>query len=56
MRRLTAKDAIATVLVAAVALPYVGYLIRDEMLFIQDPRGMAAVGIVGLRSAWLRGA
>lgn len=46
--RLTKKDAVATALVAAVVIPYVGYLIRGEMPFIQDPRGMAAVGIVGL--------
>lgn len=48
MRRLTAKDAIATVLIAAVAVPYVGYLVRGDMPFIQDPRGMAGVGLVGL--------
>jgi hypothetical protein len=38
----------ATVLVAAVAIPYVGYLIRGEMPFIQDPVGMAVTGVVGL--------
>lgn len=48
MRRLTIRDAMATVLVLAVAIPYVGYLIRGEMPFIQDPRGMAATGVVGL--------
>jgi hypothetical protein len=48
MRRLTARDAIATLPVAAVAVPYVGYLVRGEMPFIQDPRGMAGVGIVGV--------
>jgi hypothetical protein len=48
MRGLKLKDAIASVLVAAVAIPYVGYLVRGEMPFIQDPRGMAGVGIVGL--------
>ena len=48
MRRLTSRDAMATVLVAAVAIPYVGYLIRGEMPFIQDPMGMAVTGIVGL--------
>lgn len=48
MRRLTARDAFATVLAAAVAVPYVGYLVRGEMPFINDPRGMAGVGIVGL--------
>jgi hypothetical protein len=46
--RLTKKDLITTALVAAVAVPYVGYLVRGEMPFIQDPRGMAGVGIVGL--------
>lgn len=46
--RLTRRDLIATVLIALVAIPYVGYLIRGEMPFIQDPRGMAAVGIVAL--------
>lgn len=48
MRRLSVRDAIASIVVAAVAIPYVGYLIRGEMPFIQDPRGMAGVGIVGL--------
>jgi hypothetical protein len=46
--KLTRKDLIATLLIAAVVVPYVGYLIWDEMPFVQDPRGMAAVGIVGL--------
>jgi len=46
--RLTWKDAIATGLIAAVVIPFVGYLVRGEMPFIQDPRGMAAVGIIGL--------
>jgi len=48
MRRLTVKDGIATVVFAAVAIPYVGYVVRGEMPFVQDSRGMAAVGIVGL--------
>ena len=46
--KLTRKDLIATLLIAAVVVPYVGYLIWGEMPFIQDPRGMAGVGIVGL--------
>jgi hypothetical protein len=46
--RLTRRDAIATGLIAAVVVPYVGFLIRGEMPFIEDPRGMAAVGLVGL--------
>jgi hypothetical protein len=48
VKRLTFKDLIATVIVIAVAIPYVGYLIRGEMPFVQDPRGMAAVGVIGL--------
>lgn len=44
--RLTLRDAIATVLVVAIAIPYVGYLINGSMPFIQDPTGMAAVGLV----------
>lgn len=47
LRPLTIKDAVATVLLMAVGIPYVGYLIRGEMPFIQDPRGMAGVGLVG---------
>ena len=55
MRRLTTRDAVATLAVVAVLVPYTGYLIRGEMPFVQDPRGMAAVGIAGLlvaAAAW----
>jgi hypothetical protein len=44
--RLRARDLIATILVAAIGIPYVGYLINGEMPFIKDPRGMSAVGLV----------
>lgn len=44
--RLTLRDRIATLLVALAAVPYVGYLLRGEMPFIRDPRGMSAVGLV----------
>ena len=44
--RLRMRDLIGTVLVAAIGVPYVGYLINDEMPFIKDPRGMSAVGLV----------
>ena len=40
------RDWVATLLVAAIAVPYIGYLIRGEMPFIQDPRGMSATGLV----------
>jgi hypothetical protein len=44
--RLGVKDLVATVLVALIAVPYVGFLINGDMPFIKDPRGMAAVGLV----------
>jgi hypothetical protein len=54
--RLTTKDVVATLLVAAVVVPYIGYLIAGEMPFIKDPRGMAATGLVlGLAAAVVAG-
>ena len=44
--RLKSRDLIAAVLVALIAIPYVGYLINGEMPFVEDPRGMAAIGLV----------
>jgi hypothetical protein len=44
--KLRFKDLLATILVAAIAVPYAGYLINGEMPFIKDPRGMAATGLV----------
>ena len=44
--RLKFKDLMATILFAAIAVPYVGYLINGEMPFIKDPRGMSATGLV----------
>ena len=35
--KLTRKDLIATLLIAAVVVPYVGYLIWGEMPFIPGP-------------------
>jgi hypothetical protein len=40
------RDLVATLLVAAIGIPYVGYLINGEMPFIKDPRGMSGVGLV----------
>ncbi|GAA2167770.1 hypothetical protein GCM10009845_29840 [Pedococcus bigeumensis] len=51
--RLTIRDAIATVLVLAIGVPYVGYLVNGEMPFVKDPRGMSAVGLVLGAVAWL---
>jgi hypothetical protein len=44
--KLKFKDLIATILFAAIAVPYIGYLINGEMPFIKDPRGMSATGLV----------
>ena len=40
------RDLVATLLVSAIAVPYIGYLINGEMPFIKDPRGMSATGLV----------
>lgn len=47
MRKLTARDLLGTLVVAAVVVPFIGYSVRGSMPFVQDPRGMAGVGIVG---------
>ena len=46
MMRLKAKDWVATILVAAIAVPYIGYLVRGEMPFVEDARGMSGTGLV----------
>jgi hypothetical protein len=51
--RLTMRDLIATLLVIAIGVPYVGYLVNGEMPFVQDPRGMAAIGLVLGAAAFL---
>jgi hypothetical protein len=43
--KLKVKDFVATVLVAAIAIPYVGYLFNGDVPFVEDPRGMAGVGL-----------
>jgi hypothetical protein len=35
--RITTTDVIATLLVAAIVVPYLGYLAWGDMPFIQDP-------------------
>lgn len=47
MRKLTLRDLLATVITAAVLVPFVGYSVRGSMPFVQDARGMAGVIIVG---------
>lgn len=44
--RITLRDTVASILVAAIAVPYVGYLLDGSVPFVQDPRGMAAVGLI----------
>jgi hypothetical protein len=40
------RDLVATVLVAAIGIPYVGYLVNGEVPLVEDPRGMSAVGLI----------
>jgi hypothetical protein len=50
------RDGVATLLVAAVVVPYIGYLVRGSAPFIHDPRGMAATALVlGLAAAAVLG-
>lgn len=51
--RLTVRDLVSTLLVVAIGVPYIGYLVRGEMPFIEDPRGMAATGLVLGTAAFL---
>jgi hypothetical protein len=44
--RFTKRDLTATLLVAAIVIPYVGYVTRGSMPFIKDPRGMATTGLI----------
>lgn len=46
MRRLKVWDALATLAVLAIAVPYIGYLWHGSMPFIHDPRGMVGTGLV----------
>ena len=47
MRKLTIRDLLATLITAAVVVPFIGYSVRGSMPFVQDPRGMAGVIAVG---------
>ena len=46
MRRLNLWDGVASLAIAAIAAPYVGYLVNGSMPFVHDPRGMSGVGLV----------
>lgn len=43
--KLRLRDLIALLLLAAVVVPYAGYLLVGEMPMIDDPRGMASTGL-----------
>ncbi|GGK62051.1 hypothetical protein [Ornithinimicrobium pekingense] len=51
--RLTFRDLLATILVVAIGVPYVGYLLDGSVPFVQDARGMSAVGLVLGAAAFL---
>jgi hypothetical protein len=44
--RLGLRDAAATFLLAAILVPYFGYVTRGSMPFVEDPRGMSGVGLI----------
>jgi hypothetical protein len=44
--RLTLRDLVASVLLLAIAIPYVAFLVNGEAPFVDDARGMAAVGLL----------
>jgi len=46
-RKLARRDLLATLIIAAVVVPFIGYSARESMPFVHDPRGMAAVGVAG---------
>lgn len=52
----TIRDVVATLFVAAIIVPYIGYLVRGEMPFIEDPRGMSATALaLGLAAFFVAG-
>lgn len=51
--RLKARDLVGTVLVIAIAVPYVWYLIEGSAPFVEDPRGMSAIGLILALAAYM---
>jgi hypothetical protein len=51
--RLKARDVLGTVLVVAIAVPYVWFLIDGSAPFAEDPRGMSAIGLVLALAAYM---
>jgi hypothetical protein len=59
MRKLTLRDLLATLIVAAVVVPFVGYSVRGSMPFGQDPHRRRHVNAPSgrptvVRSSWYR--
>jgi|SRR5579884_1817874 len=53
---LTWRDGVAALLVAAIVVPYLGYLSWGGVPFVQDPTGMSAVGLIlGAVAAYVGG-
>ena len=46
MKHLNRWDGLASVAIAAIAAPYIGFLVNGSMPFVHDPRGMSGVGLV----------
>ena len=44
--RMTMRDVVGSLLFLAIGIPYVGFLVDGEMPFVEDERGMSAVGLV----------
>src|SRR5690349_23359712 len=54
--KITYKDLIATLLVAAIVVPYLGFLAWGQVPLIQDARGMTGAGLLlGLGAAAVAG-
>ena len=51
--RLKARDLVGTVLVIAIAVPYMWYLIDGSAPFVEDPRGMSAIGLILALAAYM---
>lgn len=51
--RMTVRDVVGSLLFLAIGIPYVGFLVNGEMPFVQDERGMSAVGLVLGTAAYL---
>lgn len=51
--RKTMRDVVGSLLFLAIGIPYVGFLVNGEMPFVQDERGMSAVGLILGAAAYL---